>query len=61
MIFPHHIQRIQMRDGLKGVESDQRAAGMCVKHLCTVPGLQTFKDCKKTAKITCAETNAIEK
>ncbi len=46
MILLHHIQRVQVRNGLEGVEGDQRAASMCVEDLCAVPGLQTFQHCQ---------------
>lgn len=46
MILLHHIQRVEVWNGLEGVKSHQGAASMGVKHLHAVPGLQAFQHCQ---------------
>lgn len=52
MILLHHVLRVEVRDRLEGVEGHQGAAGMCVKHLELVPGLQTLQHCSNKGRKT---------
>ena len=43
VVLPHHVQGVEIGDGLEGVESHQGAACVGIEDLGTVPGLQAFQ------------------
>lgn len=44
MVLSHQLWRVELRDGLEGVQSHQGAAGVGVERVGHVPGLQTPQD-----------------
>lgn len=53
VILHHHILGVQVWNRLEGVKGHQGASSMGVKHLPSVPGLQTLQHCRdKEGKLT---------
>ena len=43
VVLPHHVQGVEVGDGLEGVEGHQGAACVGVEHLGSVPGLKALQ------------------